>query len=142
MRGPHLGGHEHLVAVDAGGTQSLAYLAFVLVDLGAVDMAIAEPQRLLDHSRAGAAAQLPGAEPDCRNSCAVGLNELHRGFPYRWDSLALRCAACECGKHRFRRVRDDGEKRPRGSPRHALALLPVTDGFDGHPEPGGEFGLG
>jgi hypothetical protein len=41
MRGPDLGGHEHLVAIDAGGTLSVAYLAFVLVDLGGVDMAIA-----------------------------------------------------------------------------------------------------
>jgi hypothetical protein len=41
MRGPHLGGHEHLLAIDPGGTQSVAYLAFVLVDLGGVDMAIA-----------------------------------------------------------------------------------------------------
>jgi hypothetical protein len=39
-------------------------------------------------------------------------------------------------------MRDDGEKRARRSPRHALALLPVADGFHGHAEPGGEFGLG
>ena len=30
----------------------------------------------------------------------------------------------------------------RRSPRHALALLPVADGFDGYAEPCGEFDLG
>jgi hypothetical protein len=139
VRGPNFGGHEHLVAVDAGSAQPLADLAFVFVDLSGIDMAIAEPERLLDQTRASAPAQF---EPDYRNLCAIGFNELHRGFPYEWDSLALRCAGCECGKHHLRRMGDDGEKRARGSPRHALALLTVADGFDGHAEPGGEFDLG
>jgi hypothetical protein len=39
-------------------------------------------------------------------------------------------------------VRDDGEKRARRSSRHALALLPVADGFDGYAKPGGELDLG
>jgi hypothetical protein len=39
-------------------------------------------------------------------------------------------------------MRNDGEKRARRPPRHALALLPVADGFDGYAEPGGEFDLG
>ena len=36
-------------------------------------------ERLLDDPCAGAPAQLPGAKPDCRNSCAMGLNESHVG---------------------------------------------------------------
>jgi hypothetical protein len=78
VRGPNLGGHKHLVAIDAGSAQALADRAFILIDLRGVDMAIAESQRLLDQARAGPPAQLPGAEPDCRNLCAVGFNELHR----------------------------------------------------------------
>src|SRR3979409_1098360 len=77
MRGPDLGGHEHVVAPDPRGAQALADLAFVLIDLGGVDVAIAELQRLLDQPRAGSSAQLPGAEPDRRNLRAAGLDELH-----------------------------------------------------------------
>ena len=39
-------------------------------------------------------------------------------------------------------MRDDGEQRARRSTRHALALLPVADGFDGDAKPRGEFDLG
>lgn len=39
--GPHLRGHEHIVAPDAGSAQAIADLAFVLINLGGVDMAIA-----------------------------------------------------------------------------------------------------
>ena len=34
-------------------------------DLRGVDMAITEPERLLDQTRAASPAQFPGAEPDC-----------------------------------------------------------------------------
>ena len=46
MRGPDLGGDEHLDRASRRGAQALADLAFVLVDLRGVDVAIAEPQRL------------------------------------------------------------------------------------------------
>src|SRR5262245_39636735 len=75
MRLPHLGGDEHLVARHARGTQALAHLALVVVHLGGVDVAIAEPQRLLDNARAIAPAQVPGAEPDRRYLRAFGLDE-------------------------------------------------------------------
>ena len=42
MRGPDLGRHEHCVALDTGRTQALADLAFILIDLGGIDMAVAE----------------------------------------------------------------------------------------------------
>src|SRR5665213_3131572 len=78
MRGPDLGGHEHVVALDSGGAQAVADIAFVLVDLRGVDVAIAEPQRLLDQTGAGAPAQFLGTEPDRGNDSAVGLDdELH-----------------------------------------------------------------
>src|SRR3984893_3361391 len=51
-------------------------------------------------------------------------------------------AGRERRKHRLRRVRDHGEKRPGRPARHALALLPVSDGLDRHAEPGCEFELG
>ena len=61
MGGPDLGRHEYLVAPDPRGAQALADLALVLIDLRGVDVAITEPQRLLDQTRAGSPAQLPGA---------------------------------------------------------------------------------
>ena len=67
MVGPDLGGDEHFIAADAGGPHAVADLALVVVDLGGVDVAIAESQRLLDDARAGPAAQLPGPEPDRRD---------------------------------------------------------------------------
>ena len=73
MRRPDLGDDEHLVALDAGGAQPLPDLALVVVHLGGVDVAIAEPQRLLDDARAGAPAQVPGAETDERDAGAVAL---------------------------------------------------------------------
>ena len=63
--------------LDARSAQALADLAFVLVDLRGVDVAIAELDRLLDQPRAGSPAQLPGAEPDRRDFCAIGFDELH-----------------------------------------------------------------
>ena len=81
MRRPHLGGDEHLVARDARGAQRLADLALVVVHLRRVDVAIAEPQRLLDDARAGAPAQLPGAETDQRNTRAVRVDDLHHKVP-------------------------------------------------------------
>lgn len=56
MRGPDLGGEEDLIALHARGTQALADLAFVLVHLRGVDVAIAEPDRLLDEPRTDASA--------------------------------------------------------------------------------------
>src|SRR4029078_7522828 len=82
---------KYLVAPDAGGAQAVADLPLVLIDLRGVDVAIAEPQPLLDQRRAdadaqrplhqprpGSSAQFPGAEPDRRDLCAVGLDEIHR----------------------------------------------------------------
>src|SRR6185295_14461482 len=60
------------------GAQPLADLAFVLVHLRSVDVTIAEPQRLLHDPRADASAQIPGAQPDRRNSCAIGFDKVHR----------------------------------------------------------------
>jgi hypothetical protein len=37
---------------------------------------------------------------------------------------------------------DHGKQCPRRTARGALALFPVPDGFDGHAEPAGKFGLG
>ena len=109
MRGPDLGGEEYLVALHAGGAQALADLALVLVDLRGVDVAIAEPQRLLDDARAGASAQFPGAQPDRRDFCAVGLDEVHQRVSrassrhYGPRRTARRCQRQACGR-RIRRA--------------------------------------
>ena len=71
MRRPDFRGHEHLLAPDAGGVQPLAHLAFVIVHLGGVDVTVAEAQRLLDDPRTCASPQLPGAQPDERNTGAL-----------------------------------------------------------------------
>src|ERR1700682_492649 len=77
MGGPDFGRDEHIVAPDPRSVQALADLAFVLIDLRGVDVAVAEPQRLLDQTCAGSPPQLPGAQPDRGNFGAVGLDELH-----------------------------------------------------------------
>src|SRR5215813_8092473 len=77
MIGPHLGGDQYLLAPDAGSAQAVAHFTLILVSLGSVDVAIAEPDRLLDDARAGAAAQLPGAEPDRGDFGAVGFDKMH-----------------------------------------------------------------
>jgi hypothetical protein len=61
MRGPDFGGHKDLVALDLGGAQAFADLALVFINLRGVDVAIAEPQRLLDQTRTGPPTQFPGA---------------------------------------------------------------------------------
>src|SRR6266851_1947361 len=98
MGGPDLGRDEHIVASHSRSAQALANLAFVLIDLRGVDVAIAEPQRLLDQTCAGSPPQLPGAEPDRGNFGAVGLDELHFGNSDKPNSHyvppALRCQHC------------------------------------------------
>src|SRR5438445_747470 len=87
MGGPDLGRDEHIVASHSRSAQALANLAFVLIDLRGVDVAVAEPQRLLDQTRAGSPPQLPGAEPDRGNFGAVGLDELHCTYSDKPSSL-------------------------------------------------------
>jgi hypothetical protein len=77
MIGPHLCGDEHVLASDAGRTHALADLALILINLGRIDMAIPDFERLLDDAGAGASAQLPRAEPDRWDFCAVGLDKQH-----------------------------------------------------------------
>ena len=75
MVGPDFRGDEDLAAFHSGGAQPLAHVALVIVHFRGVDVAIAEPQSLFDHARAGAPAQLPGAKPEQRNFRAVGLDD-------------------------------------------------------------------
>ena len=78
----NLGGHEDVLARDAGGaqppTQSLADLALVAVALGGVDVAITDAERGLDRVDADRVHQRHGAEPEGGNPCAVGFDEIHR----------------------------------------------------------------
>src|SRR5215468_1920531 len=83
VRRPHLRGDEHLLAFYAGGAQSLPHLAFVVVKLGGVDVAVAAPQRLFDDTHAGAPAQLPGAEADEGNARAVRFDHARRNGCHR-----------------------------------------------------------
>ena len=64
-----------LLRRDAGRAQPFADFALVAVHFRRVDMAITEPQRLLDHPGAGAAAQIPGAEADRRNAGAARYHD-------------------------------------------------------------------
>jgi hypothetical protein len=75
---PDLGGDEDVVAPDPAGAQTFPDLALIAVHLGGVDVAVSEPQRLLDHPRAQPPAQIPGAETDRRNPRAVRLDIRHR----------------------------------------------------------------
>src|SRR5262249_56958835 len=87
-RRPHFRGDERLIAFDGGGAQPLPHLAFVVVKLGGVDVAVAALERPLDDPRAGPPAQLPGAEADERDAGAVrfdggGCNRPHHSPPLR-----------------------------------------------------------
>src|SRR5262249_15158777 len=82
VRRPHLRGNEHLIAFYAGRAQPLPHLAFVVIKLGGVDVAVTPPPRLLPDTPAATPAQLPGAEADERNAVAmrfdhVGCNGHH-----------------------------------------------------------------
>src|SRR5258708_36884257 len=90
MGGPDLGRDEHIVASHSRSAQALADLAFVVIDLRGVDVAIAEPQRLLDQTGAGSPAQFPGAEPDRGNFGAVGLDEMHGTYSEKPSAIMSR----------------------------------------------------
>ena len=89
MRRPDLGGDEDLVTSDIGGAQSFSHLAFVVVKLGGIDVAIAELQRLLYDTRTGAPAQLPGAEPNEGNAGAVRFDNVGRYRHHHLTSAGL-----------------------------------------------------
>src|SRR5271156_6333561 len=78
MRRPDFRGHENVVALDAGGVQPLAHFALVIVHFRGVDVAIAEPQSLLDNARTGAAAQIPCAKANQGNFRTLGLDARYR----------------------------------------------------------------
>ena len=71
----HFGGDENLVAF-AGGADTLANIALVVVHLRGVDVAVAVGDGLLDQPRAVLAAQRPGAEPDQRDLRSRWLRRL------------------------------------------------------------------
>src|SRR5262249_56508764 len=95
MRRPDFGGDKHVAALDAGGMQSLAHFALVVVHLRGVDMPVTKPQCRLDHAGAGAPAQIPGAKPKERNLGAVRRdarcwsNRAHVGPQHRRSLLAM-----------------------------------------------------
>ena len=64
--------------LDSGSAQALADLAFVLIHFRRIDVAIAEPQGFLDHARASASPQRPGAEPERRDARPIGLDDRNR----------------------------------------------------------------
>ena len=143
MAGPDFCGDKDLVAPDTGGAQALADLALVLVDLRGVDVAIAQPQRLLDDPSAGAAAQSHVPSP-IAESGAIGLDEMHAAIMGRGACAAnshRRRFRGECREYGVRGMRDHGEKRPRRSARRPLALQSPIPIVHGHAEPGGKFGL-
>jgi hypothetical protein len=77
MRRPDLGGDENALAPDPRRPQTVAHLAFVVVHLRSIDMAVAEPQCLLDDARASASAQFPGAQTYERNARAFHVDDVH-----------------------------------------------------------------
>src|SRR5215831_1770283 len=98
VRRPHLRGDEHLIAFYTGGAQPLPHLAFVVIKLGGVDVAVPAPQRLLDDTYAATPPQLPGAEADERNASAmrfddVGCNGHHHSplLAITWFATCFNC---------------------------------------------------
>jgi hypothetical protein len=92
MRRPDLRGDENVVAFEAGGARPLAHVALVVIHLRGVDVAVAEPQRLLDDARAGAALQFPGAQPEERNAGAMRLDYRHVSSALRRRPIAAHAA--------------------------------------------------
>src|SRR5262249_8335661 len=76
VRWPHLRGDEHLIALYAGGAQPLPHLAFVVIKLGGVDVAVAAPQRLLDHTHAATPPQLPSAQAEQGDAGAMRFDHV------------------------------------------------------------------
>src|SRR5271168_3952500 len=76
MRRPDFGGDMNVAPLDRRSADAVADFALIIVHFGGVDMAVAEPQSLLDDARANPAAQIPGAEPEQRNAGAI---RAHRG---------------------------------------------------------------
>jgi hypothetical protein len=72
MRRPDLGSNEDFGAPEAASAHAFADLPLVVVHFSSIDVAVAQTQRLLDHTRAGAPAQIPGAEPDNGDTADVG----------------------------------------------------------------------
>ena len=98
MIGPDLCGYEHVIPAHARGAQAVADLALVVIGLGRIEMAVAEPQGLLDKAGAGPTAQFPGPQPDRRNSGTVGLDELHvRTLRLRGRIMSRRGHAANAG---------------------------------------------
>ena len=89
-----LGGDEYVLALEAllGETlvQPLAHPLLVAVALGGVEVAVAELERVLHGIDAHLLFQGHGAEPDGRNTRAVGFNGIHGCL-----TLSLICC-CRC----------------------------------------------
>src|SRR5258708_8571399 len=83
MGGPDFCRDEHIVAPDPRSAQALADLAFVLISLRGVDVAVAEPQRLLDHTCAGSSTQFPRTQPHPGHFGAVCLDEVDRRYSHK-----------------------------------------------------------
>ena len=64
--GPHLGGHEDVVAPDPGGANAFTDRGLVVIALRGIDMAESDLQCLGDDVGALFAAQLPGATTEHR----------------------------------------------------------------------------
>src|SRR5262249_28338454 len=78
----------------------LTAFGFVVVKLGGIDVTVAEPQRLLDHTRARPPAQLPGAQPDERDARAMCLEDMRRNCHQHLEVISFapvqlsHCGAC------------------------------------------------
>src|SRR5258708_39837185 len=78
MGGPDFCRDEHIVAPDPRSAQAFADLAFVLISLRGVDVAVAGPPRLLHQTCAGSSPQFPSTQPDSGNFGGLGLDQMHR----------------------------------------------------------------
>src|SRR5262249_26325398 len=76
VRRPHFRGDEHLIASYAGGAQPLPHLAFIVVKLGGVDVAVAALERPRDDTPAGTPPPLPKAPARQRDAGAVRFDDV------------------------------------------------------------------
>ena len=88
MRRPDLGCNEEFGAPEAASAQTFADLPLVVVHFSSIDVAVAQTQRLLDHTRARAPAQIPGAKPDNGDAADVGA-EYRNQSAHSWGRIDL-----------------------------------------------------
>src|SRR5690606_6373674 len=114
---PQLGGHEQLVAGDAGGGDGAADALLVLVDRRGVDMAVSDLEGVGHHPLGLVGLDEEDTEAELRDLVAVV--ERDRGNGHGHHAGTVCCAVVVIATERGRRTRPACPRASRPRPRHA-----------------------